>query len=839
MWRIWQWSIFAANAAALYISAGYLYMGGFFNAARTSTKVRNIMEQNEQKHYRALELDKILVQLAACCSCEGSRALAQSIQPLSNYPRAVRQMHFTQDAFLLSVRFGLPTVLNIKNVKGMLRRAQVGAMLSPRELMDISNVLRTIRNLVAYRRECDDMETALDSMFESLCPNKALEERINEVILSEEEIADSASPELFSIRRSIRNTELKVRAQLDKMVKSTTYQKFLQDSIITMRDGRFVVPVKQEYRGEVKGMVHDTSSSGATLFVEPIAVVEANNEIRVLQNKEQQEIERIIAELSAQAGECADGVSADYDTVIELDLLFAKARLGKNMKATVPTVTDDGVIDLRRARHPMIDEHKVVATDIHVGGAFDTLVITGPNTGGKTVSLKTLGLFALMAMCGLLLPVADSSSISVFDRVLADIGDEQSIEQSLSTFSAHMTNIVSILAQADSKTLVLLDELGAGTDPIEGAALAVAILEALREKGAKIAATTHYAEIKVFALETAGVENASCEFNVETLSPTYKLSIGVPGRSNAFAISERLGIDHSIIENAKERVSNENARFEDVVSQLEETRLGLEKEKTDARRLREDTERMKSDIAAHKARLEQERERELERAKTEAKRLIETVKAESQRMVDELEEIKRQKDSEKYANMPALAKAQMKAGVNKLYELADPVAQTREENYVLPRKLVKGDVVSVVDIGKDGTVISPADNSGSVMVQVGIMKIKVAQSKLRLDERKNKVTLNNQKGTVGKNITSRAERSGKSEVDLRGMMVEEAIMELERYIDGAVLGGLSVITIIHGKGTGALRAAVHEELRRHRNIRTYRLGTYGEGEAGVTIAELK
>lgn len=793
----------------------------------------------EQKHCKALELDKILLQLVECCSCEDSRTLALNITPQTNYARTVRQMNYTQDAHLLSVRFGMPTVLNMKNVKGMLRRAQVGASLSLRELMDISTVLRTIRTLSVYRKNCDNMETALDSLFESLIPHSDLEHMINENILAEDELADSASPELFQIRRSIRNTELKVRAQLDKMVKSTTYQKYLQDAIITMRDGRFVVPVKQEFRGEVKGMVHDTSSSGATLFVEPIAVVEANNEIRVLQNKEQQEIARIIAEMSAAVGEHADMICSDYDTAVELDLLFAKARLGRKMRATIPTITDDGVADLRKARHPMIDETKVVATDIKVGGAFDTLVITGPNTGGKTVSLKTLGLFTLMAMCGLMLPVADASTVSVYDRVLADIGDEQSIEQSLSTFSAHMTNIVSILKQADTKTLVLLDELGAGTDPIEGAALAIAIVEALREKGAKIAATTHYAEIKVFALETPGVENASCEFDVETLSPTYRLSIGVPGRSNAFAISERLGIDHDVIERAKDRVSNEHTRFEDVVAQLEETRIGLEKEKSGAEAARISAERMKSDIENFKAGLEREKDREIERAKTEAKHLIDRVKAEAQRMVDEIEEIKRQKDSEAYANMPSLARAQLKSGVNRLHELADPVRQTVDDSYVLPRKLVKGDIVSIVNIGKDGMVLSTADSSGNVLVQVGIMKIKVSQKKLRLDERKNKVTLNNKKGSVTKSITSRAERSGATELDLRGMMVEEALMDLDRFIDGAVLGGMSMVTIIHGKGTGALRTAVQDHLRRHKNVRTYRLGVYGEGEDGVTIAEIK
>lgn len=798
------------------------------------------MEYNMEKHCRALELDKILLQLADCANCADSRALALATKPVPDYAQAVRQMRFTQDAYLLTVRFGQPSVLNMKNVKGMLRRAQVGAMLSLRELIDISTVLHTIRGLVKYRRECDNMETALDSIFESLTEQRGLEDMLRENILDEDALADSASPELADIRRKIRATELKVRAQLDKLVKSATYQKYLQDAIITMRDGRFVVPVKQEFRGEVKGMVHDTSSSGATLFIEPAAVVEANNEIRVLQNKEQQEITRIIAEMSAAVGEQADMICADYDAAVELDFYFAKARLGQKMRATVPELTDDGTVMLNRARHPMIDEKKVVATDIRVGGAFDTLVITGPNTGGKTVSLKTLGLFTLMAMCGLMLPVADSSRISVFDRVLADIGDEQSIEQSLSTFSAHMTNIVSILAQADARALVLLDELGAGTDPVEGAALAVSILEALRRRGAKIAATTHYAEIKMFALETPGVENASCEFDVERLCPTYKLSIGVPGRSNAFAISERLGIGPDIIAASKERVSKENARFEDVVSQLEETRLSLEKEKQAVESARYEAERIRSDVADFKKKLEQERERELENARSQAKRIIDKVKAQGQQMVDELEEMRRQKDAENLANMPAQARAQLKTGVGKLYDLADPVQKLQiEDNYVLPRKLVKGDIVSVVDLGKDGIVLSGVDNAGYVFVQVGTMKIKVDQKKLRLDERKNRPPVNNKLGHVSKSVTSRAERSGKSEIDLRGMTSDEALMDLARYLDNAVMAGLGVITVIHGKGTGALRAAVQRELKQHKCVRSFRLGTFGEGEDGVTIVEMK
>ncbi|MGN0625414.1 MAG: endonuclease MutS2, partial [Oscillospiraceae bacterium] len=509
----------------------------------------------EKKHQQALELDKILNMLAECASCDDSKEKALALEPQTSLYRAKEEMRQTADANALSNRYGSPTVYNFKNIKNMVKRAELGTSLSLRELLEVSNALRTIRSLSDWRKHCETAETSLDYLFSGLTPHPFIEDRINTAILSEDMVADNASPALADIRRKIRNAGLSVKNQLDKLIHSPAYQKYLQESLVTMRDGRYVVPVKAEHRAEIKGLVHDTSSSGATLFIEPLGVVEANNEIRLLQGKESDEIARIVAELSALVGEHSQSILQDYDSVVEIDLIFAKSRLADKMQAMEPVLTDDGVIRLKKARHPMIAKTVVVPTDIYLGDAFDTLIITGPNTGGKTVALKTLGLFTLMAMCGLMIPAADGSQISVFENVLADIGDEQSIEQNLSTFSAHMVNIISILEKTDDRTLVLLDELGAGTDPVEGAALAISIIESLRRKGARIAATTHYAEIKLFALETEGVENGSCEFDVSSLRPTYKLSIGVPGKSNAFAISQRLGIGTEIVNRAKELVS--------------------------------------------------------------------------------------------------------------------------------------------------------------------------------------------------------------------------------------------------------------------------------------------
>ena len=791
------------------------------------------------KYCRAIELDKILNRLAQHCGCADSKDAALAIAPVHELRDAKRLLQLTVDANTLTNRYGTPSIGSVENCGAALKRAQVGARLSPRELLDVARVLRAIETIERWHDQLEGEPTSLEGLLSSVIALPTLYRGITTAILSEEEISDRASPELADIRRKIRQAGAKAREVLDKMVRSATYQKYLQENIITQRDGRFVVPVKIEYRGEVKGLVHDTSGSGSTVFIEPMAVVEANNEIRILQNKEQLEIDRILSELSAQVGGCADSIAGSYEAIVELDLYFAKSRLADEMRATIPVFNENGVVNLKKARHPLLDQKKVVPIDLRLGDGFDTLVVTGPNTGGKTVAIKTLGLLAMMAQCGLMLPVSDGSTLPVYEKLLVDIGDEQSIEQSLSTFSAHMTNIIRILAEANENSLVLLDELGAGTDPVEGAALAVAIIEQLREQGARIVATTHYAEIKMYALNTDGVENACCEFDVATLRPTYRLLIGVPGRSNAFAISERLGLPEAVIENAKSHVSNENARFEDVVSQLEGTRQELERERKLAESQRVAAQRTSEEADRLRKNAENERERELERARVQARGIVEQVNAQAEKLLDELEELRKQKDSEDFKERIAQTKISFKADMRKLQDLADPVTRKNPENYVPQRPLKRGDTVRLISLNKEGILLSAPDGQGFVNVQAGIIKTKVHQSEVRLVDNKDKrVTLNNSSVNT-RGVTSKAKREVKTEVDLRGMTVGEALMELDRYLDGAVLSGVTTVTIIHGKGTGALRAAVQEHLKKHRSVKRFRMGVYGEGESGVTVAELK
>ena len=793
-----------------------------------------------EKHSRVLELDKILLMLADCCGCPTAKQQALAIRPSDDYDTVCERMKLTTDASELASRFGTPSIRDVKDVTATVKRAQVGSSLTLKELLDVAHLLKVIRTTVEYRQECENAETALDYMFHALSPNSDLESLIFDSILSEDEIADTASSELRDIRRKIRNTEASIRSQLEKIIRSPATSKYLQDQLITMRDGRFVVPVKSEHRNDIKGMVHDTSSSGATFFIEPAAVVEANNEIRILQAKEREEINRIIAAMSARVGSFSPYICESFDMLIKLDVCFAKAKLARKMRAETPALTKKGAIILKQARHPLIDSTKIVPTDISVGGEYDTLVVTGPNTGGKTVTIKTAGLLTLMACCGLMIPALSTSSICVCDAVFADIGDEQSIEQSLSTFSSHITNIIKILEDVTPNSLVLMDELGAGTDPVEGAALAIAIIERLRKIGCKTIATTHYAEIKMYALQTPGVENASCEFDVASLKPTYRLLTGVPGRSNAFAISQRLGMREDIIERAGELISNENARFEDVVSKLEESRQAMEKELEQLRSDRLAAQAYRREAEEMRKRVEAEKTREVEQAKAESRRIIEKVNYQAQQLLDELDEIKKQKNSENFADLAARARAQVKSGVNTLYETADPIEE-KKQTYKLPRKLVSGDTVLINSLGREGTVISPPDNSGNALVQAGIMKMKVPVDDLRLVD-KPKVTYSGKgkpAGGVSKKVTSTAERSASTELDLRGMTTEEALMDLDAFIDNCVLSGLNLITVIHGKGTGALRTAVHKHLRGHKNVRTFRLGVFGEGESGVTIAELK
>lgn len=780
------------------------------------------------RDHNSLELNKILELLAGETTFEDARNMALETEVSTGLFEVRELLQETYDAHSLVGRFGAPAFGNIHNMSNALRRAEAGAVLTPLELMRCASLLRVIRVVLDWRAKSASVETALDRRFNALVPNKYLEMKISSAILSEEEIADNASPELAAIRKKIAAASARIRERLDKLIHSPSMQKYLQDSIVTIRGGRFVIPVKAEFRSSVAGLVHDTSASGATVFIEPMSVVEANNDIRILRSKEQAEIDRILAELSAEVGAYSDQTIRSYELLTELNVIFAKAHLAYKMKASMPVMNSDGRIKLSKARHPLIQADKVVPTDIELGGSFDTLVVTGPNTGGKTVALKTIGLLTLMAMCGLMIPAADNSELSVFDNILADIGDEQSIEQSLSTFSAHMTNIKRILECADDKSLVLIDELGAGTDPVEGAALAEAIIERLRFQGARIAATTHYAELKGYALDTAGVENACCEFDVATLRPTYKLLIGMPGRSNAFAISERLGISKEVVDRARELVSSEDTKFEAVVGKLEQSRNELEKKLTEAEQTKLLVLQELEQARAESEKLKQQGERELEQAKQQAENIITKARAQVYGVLDEIEAIRRKKD------VTAEEKAKLKADIKSMEDAADPVRDVSNDGYVLPRPLVAGDLVLIFDIDKKATVLEPGKDSA--LVQAGIIKTRVPLSNLRLLKQEKVRT---PQRSVTRTIRSDVKRTASTEVDVRGQVVLDALLEVDRAIDSAIMQGLHQITIIHGKGTGVLRREIQAHLKKHPSIRTYRLGTYGEGDSGVTIAELK
>lgn len=787
---------------------------------------------------RSLEFPKILELLAGETACEDAAEAARQLCPAETLSEANALLRETDDAYRLIAKFGTPPFGGLRNVKNSLNRAAAGGVLSMRELLDIAATLHVFRSAASWREHCEGIETSLDDRFRLIAPNRYLESKITESILSEDEMADSASPELSSLRRKKRAAGERVRRQLDKLIHSPAYKKSLQEPIVTQRDGRFVVPVKAANRSDIPGLVHDTSSTGATVFVEPMGVVEANNEIKVLESKENEEIDRILASLSAEAGGFCDSISLGYDTAVELNVVFAKANLAYRMKASLPAMNEEGITELKKARHPLLDPKTAVPVDIKLGGEFDTLVITGPNTGGKTVALKTIGLLTLMAMCGLMVPAADGSRLSVFRTVLADIGDEQSIEQSLSTFSAHMTNIIRILKEAGPHSLVLLDELGAGTDPVEGAALAISILERLRALGAHIAATTHYAELKAFALDTPGVENGSCEFDVATLRPTYRLLIGVPGRSNAFAISERLGIEPGIVRRARELVTAENRRFEHVVDALEQRRQEYEKIAEDARLEKQRAEEALRRAEENREALRASAEAELDRAKRKAQDLLDSARRQSNELLSELEKMKKDMTGETAAALLQKARAETKQSLRALEASANPVETEQNDGYRLPRPLRAGDTVLLVDINKQGTVLREPDGSGNVTVQAGIIKTRVPLKNLRLLETRGSGGAAKPRSVSGR-LDKKTSARAATEFDMRGMNAEEGVLELDRFIDGSVMMGIEQITIIHGKGTGVLRTAVHQFLRKNPSVRSFRLGVYGEGESGVTIAELK
>lgn len=788
------------------------------------------------KNHKTLELDLILEKLAAECSCDDAKDLARGLKPAGDMAEVEMLLQQTEDAFSLLARFGGPSFSGLKNVNNPLHRAAAGGSLNPKELLDIAYCLRALRTLDEWRNHSSGVKTSLDFFFEGITSNKYLETKILSCIVSEEEIADKASDTLFDIRKKIRSKENSIREKLDSLIHSSHYQQFLQEAIITQRNGRFVVPVKAECRGNVPGLVHDTSSTGATVFIEPASVVDANNDIKVLQGKERDEIMRILYELSAESGDFAESIKHSYESAIRLNLIFAKAHLAYKMKATKPILNNEGIICLKKARHPLIDPKKVVATDIALGDEYDTLVITGPNTGGKTVSLKTLGLLTLMTMCGLLIPVADRSRVSVFNNILVDIGDEQSIAQSLSTFSSHMVNIIDIMKKADDKSLILIDELGAGTDPVEGAALAVSIIEALREKGAIIAATTHYAELKAYALDTPGVTNGCCEFDIETLRPTYKLLIGVPGRSNAFAILKHLGMTQDVIDNAKAIVGSDNRDFEAVLEKLEASRHALEEERKIAEEMTERARKIEEKAQSEMDKIETLKARELDKAKREAQKLIDAAERKSSQFLLELDKLKKEQTSSNATEIARKTRRAVKAQMGEMDDLINPneLADNWDYDYKLPRNPVPGDRIVIKGIG-EGEVLEFKNNN--VFVKSGLLKTRVKLSDIMILDKPKKKPVKTQHNVY--RTSSRADADVKTEIDMRGETVDEALSELGLFIDRCVLNNIEEIRIIHGKGTGALRSAVTDYLKTHPNVSEYRLGRYGEGENGVTIAKLK
>ena len=791
------------------------------------------------KSIRTLELPRVLELLSEQAVSAEAKQRALRLRPETEPEEVLRLLDQTDAARNLIGLRGSPSFSGVKPVAEALDRADRGGALNTRELLTIADLLTAARRAKEYFNDEAAEKTAIDHLFLSLHGNRFLEEKIKRAIPDEDTIADAASTELADICRHMRAAQAKSRQILQKIISSPSYGKILQETIITQRDGRFVVPVKAEHKGDLPGLVHDISSTGATLFVEPMGVVQANNEFIELQAKEQKEIDRILAEFSAEAAAHREDIQWDYDTLVHLDLIFARGQLSYKMNAVRPEVRRDGAIHLRKARHPLLDPKTAVPIDIELGDTFDTLVITGPNTGGKTVTLKTLGLLTLMTQCGLHIPAADRSAVSVYERVLADIGDEQSIEQSLSTFSAHMVNIVEILKEADRHSLVLFDELGAGTDPVEGAALAIAVIQHVRRLGAKVAATTHYAELKTFAMTTAGVENASCEFDVETLAPTYRLLIGIPGKSNAFAISRRLGLPEDVIAAAQEQMSGESVRFEDILTQLEEKRQALEKREQEADRLLRQREEDARRAREFREQMERAKENARSRGEAEAKRILRDARTAADQVFQELSEMRKaQAKAERMLNENE-ARAALRRTLNEAEEAVSR-RDARQEPIPKPSRPIRaGDLVEIPGVKTPAEVVS-VGKDGTLQLKAGILKMKAKVDEVRLIEDDERAA---RKKTPSVTIRQNADRalraSAARELDIRGMETLEAESVVENFISAAVMGKLETVTIIHGKGTGALRKAVHDILRRNKAVKSFRLGVYGEGESGVTVVTLK
>ena len=791
------------------------------------------MSELYEKSIYKLELDQVLGQLAECAGSAPGKEACLSLKPISDLEEVQLLLEQTTAASELCTRKGNPGFSGVTDVSASLERAERGGSLQPGELLKIAAVLRCTRNIKSYCGE-DDVTTVLDPLFQSLAPNKYLEDRIGGAILSEEEIADTASSALADIRRHMRIQAGKIKDSLQKIISSPAYCKYLRDPIITIRGGRYVVPVKSEHKGDVPGLVHDVSATGSTYFVEPMSAVTANNALRELELKEKKEIERILAELSSEAAAQQENININVKLLIQLDVIFAKAKLGYKMRAWAPIMNDKGVVELRNARHPLIDPKAVVPISLHLGKDFDSMIITGPNTGGKTVTLKTIGLLTLMAECGLHIPAGDGCVLSTFDAILADIGDEQSIAQSLSTFSSHMRTIVDVVAQCDDRTLVLFDELGAGTDPAEGAALATAIIEFCRKMGSCVIATTHYAELKLYAMRTKGVVNASCEFDVETLRPTYRLLIGIPGKSNAFAISRKLGLLEDILKEADSLVDKSDKDFEDVLSQLEAQRQQMEAARMEAERLKQETEKIKQRSEEFNKQLQKEKEKAMEAARREAQKIIDDARFAANAAAVELKALRKQLTESADATNLNQRQAEVRRSLNEL-EASICSQQPKQERPEPKRGVLVGDTVEILKLGSKASVIA-INKDGTYQLQAGVLKMTVKPSEVYLLENENPYKTKGRPAHSGREMKMSAMSS---EVDLRGMDAVEAICALSLYLDSAMRSNLPSVRIIHGKGTGTLRAAVHQELKKNKYVKSYRLGVYGEGEDGVTIAEFK
>ena len=790
------------------------------------------MSELYEKSLVKLELDQVLALLADCAGSEGGKLSCLNLRPSSDLEEVEQLLQQTTAAYDLSTKKGYPSFASAADVSASLERADRGGSLQPKELLVIGGVLRCTRSVKDYITP-EEKQTVLDPLFHSLTPNKYLEERILTSILSEEEIADTASSELADIRRHMRIQSGKIRDSLQKVISSPAYSKFLREPIITIRQGRYVVPVKSECKNDVPGLVHDVSATGSTYFVEPMSAVNANNALRELQLKEKKEIERILTEMSSEVAAHAEDINLDYSLLVQLDVVFAKAKLAFNMRAWAPIMNDTGRVELRNARHPLIDPKRVVPISLRLGTDFDTMIITGPNTGGKTVTLKTIGLLTLMAECGLHVPAGDGSVLSTFDAILADIGDEQSIAQSLSTFSSHMKTIVDVVEQCDNRTLVLYDELGAGTDPAEGAALAIALIEFSRKMGSRVVATTHYAELKLYAMRTKGVINASCEFDVETLQPTYKLLIGIPGKSNAFAISRKLGLPEDILKEAGDLVGKSDKDFEDVLAQLEQQRQQMENARMEAEKLKRETAQIKQQSEQYQEQLRKEKEKAMEAARREAQGIIDEARAAANIASEELKALRKQLQDSADTTGINQRQAELRRTLN---ETEDKIRakQPQPARPQSTREIRVGDTVELLNLGVKASVLA-INKNGTYQLQAGIMKLTAKADEIYLLENDNPYKAKGGHPAHSGREMKMAPMS--SEIDLRGMDTVEAICVLDRYMDEAMRAKLSTVRIIHGKGTGALRQAVHQDLKRNKFVKSFRLGVYGEGEDGVTIAE--